>query len=374
MILNCPLKTFREAVHTVGKLTSGRSPSLPLQCVHVDVTRGRVKIQAMGESMRCVVEPAGILVVEEGTILLPYKWISDILSVATNDLVITTNWNAVEIKSGKSNWKQQTPDESQFPMWTEGVPDKTPVSFRIKAGEMSRCFKSVVHAADVVSTKYAFGGVSVTIQGESEVSFVALDGRRIAVCAASCEAAEKDDAPPQCVVPVRATSFIQSVLDKTPDADVLVKIDGSAIYVIGDGFQIRSSLVEGRFPAWRKAYAESLSNPKLISSKTLLKAVECVSLAADETSSGVDIKTDAAAMTLVCGKDHDAVTETECGAEGVELDVRISSDYLRDALRFMDDEIIEIGKADPLGVYFRSKRLTSVISPQTTEAAVAANS
>ena len=328
----------------VATVIPRRTPKPILQCVRLDAQDGTLtalgtdsEISVVGEADTDTERQSGVVVVQADRLLAVIREIPGELV----DLEVIGG--KLVIESGGSQFTLATEPADVFPTPETGIEGPTA---SVPATGLRDALRRTVLAADAESTRYALGGVQLTL-GESSATLVATDSRRLSVV--EIEAAYSGEPPAPQVIPIKAVAALVSILGKLGEsASVTVYLDArEAVFRAGD-YLVRTRLVEGRFPSWQQAIPTERQTSLTVDASEFASCVRQVGLMADTDAIGARFNF-AETIRLECstglGESHIEMAPESISGPDVEL--TLNPRLILDAVKMADDKIeIEIVDAD----------------------------
>lgn len=328
----------------VATVIPRRTPKPILQCVRLEAQYGTLtalgtdsEISVVGTADTDTERQSGVVVVQADRLLAVIREIpGEFVDLEAND-------GKLAIRSGGSQFTLATEPADVFPTPETGIEGPTA---SVPATGLRDALRRTVIAVDDVSTRYALGGVQLTLQ-ESSATLAATDSRRLSVV--DIEAAYSGDLPMPQVVPIKAVNALVSILGKLGDsASVTVYLDArEAVFRAGD-YLVRTRLVECRFPAWEKVIPTERQTSLTVDAGDFASCVRQVGLMADTDDVGARFYF-GEEIRLECstgrGESHIEMAPESISGPGVE--VTLNPRLILDAVKVADDKIeIEIVDKD----------------------------
>lgn len=244
-----PLATFRAAFREVSRVVPVRSPKPILMGVRLDLERGWATLSAtdLEHGIRTRIECDHLD--DPVSTVIPAALLGSILRVAEGDeLEMEIDGSSATITCPSAEWVVQTQDAMLFPE----VPGFTATTYHsIEAERLALAIRRTEYATDKLSTTYALGGVCCEPL-LTALEFTAVDGRVLANQKIEATAVGGSPASISPVIPLKSIGIIQAIIPDSLDM-VDLGFDGTSVQVrIGES-NLFSRLVEGRFPAWKRA-------------------------------------------------------------------------------------------------------------------------
>jgi DNA polymerase-3 subunit beta len=313
---------LRAALAAVSPAVQARGPKPVL--ANVLVNDGRMT--ATDLEMRIVAPLSGAT---GGPVLLPHARLEQIVRslVGADEVTLVVDGTTCVVEAGNGRWRLPVEDAAEFPAHDE-KPAK-PIA-RMPADQFVSLMQLVRPATDNDSSRYALGGVLVEFKG-GVLSFVATDGRRMAV--SSCEIDQACDNSETLVPRAAVDTVIRLASQQGVDA-VQLETTGTELVATIDDAVVFARLVEGRFPKWRDVEPTHDVAPTSVTKAALLHAVRQAAVCTSETSKGVQFAFGATGITLSGrsaehGESYAICDVVEAGhACKVSLDPRYLQDWL----------------------------------------------
>jgi DNA polymerase III subunit beta len=204
-------------------------------------------------------------------------------------------------------------------------------------------FKEQINATEFsVSTdtsKPAFTGSYIEEALEGYLSFVASDGKRLAVITREYEE-KKGTVELGVIIPERIFKTIQSILNT---GDVLFSIQNNqAFFKIGNVYMF-SNLVDGKFPNYKDVIPADRINIARLDSTSFLQAIDTVSVMSDPDSGKTKIEMEAGKMTIQTSHPIYGIAKQEIPIdyEGSPLAVTFNYKAVTDYLKVVHGKRIE---------------------------------
>lgn len=328
----------------VATVIPRRTPKPILQCVRLEASDGTLtalgtdsEISVVGTADTDTERQSGVVVVQADRMLAVIREIPGELV----DLEVIGG--KLVIESGGSQFTLATEAADVFPSPETGIEGPTA---SVPATGLRDALRRTVIAVDDVSSRYALGGVQLTL-GESSATLVATDSRRLSVV--EIEAAYSGEPPSPQVIPIKAVNALVSILGKLGDsASVTVYLDArEAVFAAGD-YLVRTRLVEGRFPAWQQVIPADAATRLTVDAGEFASCVRQVGLMTDDTSMHAKFNF-AETVRLECstGRGESHIEMVPELISGPDVEVALNPRLILDAVKMADDKIeIEIVDAD----------------------------
>ena len=301
-------------------------------------------------------------------VLLPHGRLQQIVNslTAADDVGLTVEGSACVVEAGNGRWRLPVEDAAEFPAHVDE--EAKPIA-RLPADQFVALVSLVRPATDNESSRYALGGVLVEFKGGT-LSFVATDGRRMAVSSCEIDQACDDSAT---LVPRSAIDVVLRLASAQGADAVQLETTGKQLVATVDDAIVFASLVDGKFPRWRDVEVSHGTTPTVVTKGALLHAVRQAAVCTSESSKGVAFAFSPKGLTL-SGKSSE-YGESFATCDVLEpghpcratLDPRFILDWLSG--RAIDEaEPIEIeAKDEGSAVVLRNGDMRLVVMPMAAE-------
>jgi DNA polymerase-3 subunit beta len=325
---------MRAALAAVDPAVASRSPSAALTHVLVadnamTAADGELRISAALEGADC-------------RVLLPAARLRSILASLTpgDTVTLTPGETSCQIKAGNGSWTLPTIAAEEFPAAPGG---KAVDVCHLPGDQFHRLVSGVVSAADVRNMSHALAGVLVQFRA-GRVSFVASDGRRMAIAEADVDQA-LDDSTTLCT---RRGMDVVLRLSKGSES-VRLAAAGAHLVAECDGVRVWARLLEGAFPRWRDFEPKPAESPARVVVGALLHTIRMAAVCASDTGPGMAMEFSADGLRVTTESAEYGKARAECDVvhAGPAVTVRCQPRYLTEWLSAMDQaETIQVDVRD----------------------------
>ena len=205
--------------------------------------------------------------------------------------------------------------------------------------------KKTVFATSSDPNRPVYTGALVEVV-DNEVSVVALDGFRMAVRRETLERPSMFKA----IIPAKALTEITKTLSDDEDAMIKIGLNkNQALFRMGPCTVI-SRIIEGDFLNYNKTLPTDIETTVRIGKKTLLEALERVSIFSKEDKKiPVKINMSLDFFQISCaGQAGDAKESVNAVVSGKDLEIGFNPRYLIEALKVIDDDEVNLEFSSPL--------------------------
>lgn len=258
-----------QGLGIVSRAVSPRSTLPVLANVLLATDEGRLRLSATNLELG-ISSWIGAQIQDEGSITVPARLFSDLVSTLPNDTVhLSVNMNTctMSVKCGASSTEIKGIDAQEFPPMpatdlSEGM--------HIKVSDFKEMIQQVTFAASSDEARPVLQGVQTTVNG-SEIVMAATDGFRISV--RKVDLTEPVQKPQAMIIPARALNELARI---ATDGDSTVSMilpagRGQVVFRL-ETAELVSQLIDGNFPDYRVILPRSFKAHTIISTAAFLKA------------------------------------------------------------------------------------------------------
>jgi DNA polymerase-3 subunit beta len=311
---------------------------------------GNILLRGEGDSLLLVASDLEV----EVSITIPYKMegsvdttlparkFLDILkSLPGSDLVnIEVGEAKATIKSGRSKFTLATIPGSDFPYKEEANEFK----FKVSAVDLDNLIGQTGFSMATQDARHFLNGMFLEVLKE-KLTVVATDGHRLSMSSAQTE--NPTDEPVSCIIPRKCITEIKRILTTFRDnKENLVEFTVTSreiVIKIGE-FTVKSKLIEGNYPDYKKVFPESLPHKLTTDKQDLKSALQRMSILSNEQFKGVKLSLNKTDITL--STNNPSLEEGEdsipCEYSGENFDVGFNLSYLLEVIDVISSENIEI--------------------------------
>lgn len=335
-----------QLAHGLGVVSRAVSPrsTLPvLANILIATDEGRLRLSATNLELgiTCWI---GAQVEEEGSVTIPARIFSDLVSALPGDKVhlsLTTRTQTLNIHCGSSNFDIKGIDAEEFPPMP--VPDLA-TAVELNVSDFKEMIHQVGFAASTDEARPVLQGVLLEIN-DTQISLAATDGFRISV--RSAQLSNPVSSPVRVIIPARSLNELARIaVNGSETVSMVVPPDrGQAIFHLKDA-ELVTQLIEGSFPDYRAIIPPSFKIRSVISTAEFLKACRQSEIIAREGNNVIR-------LNLQPGEDAPGTVEfstqsEEMGSGEVVVDANIEGPQLLIAfnVRFLCEVLEVIGTAN----------------------------
>ncbi|GHT04612.1 DNA polymerase III subunit beta [Endomicrobiia bacterium] len=358
----CEKEELMRGIQMVSPVTPSKNTLPALSNILFEAERDKIKLSStdLEIAVQCYIKGE---ITEDGGITIPSKRFANIIKELSTDDEIeikADEINQINIKSGKSKFNLMGISKTEYPVIPE--PPKNN-NFTIKRGIFASMLKKIVFAASRDSQRYVLNGIYF-ILGDSKLTMVATDGRRLAYAKTNITQAEVKG---KAIVPTKAVNDILRLLYSDINSeDMRIGISDNRISAEIDDITLLSTLIEGVFPNYEQVIPKKSDLKIKLNVKNTLTAVKQMALLTDNHLSSDR----SSAVKFYFSQDLLKISASSAGIGSGETDLEI--EYKNDPaeINFNPDFIKEIFQSiDEYSAIFEftNSLNPAVIYPETDE-------
>ncbi len=274
---------------------------------------------------------------EEGTLTLPAKLLSDIVSrLPEGEITLeeAEGESVVTLTCASGHYQVRGMSAEEFPE-LPSIEDTEVIHLPLDA--LSEGLRGSLFATSSDETKQVLTGVHLTSEAES-LEFAATDGHRLAVVQTIPEGATQERQAFHVTVPAKALRELERMmqLNSTGDA-IAVRFDQGQLICEWANQRLTSRLLEGQYPNYRQLVPRQFSRQMTADRRLFTSALERIAVLADQKNSIVKLSLDSVKQELVLsveaqdvGSGREAVPAQ---ISGEDLDIAFNVKYLLEGLK-----------------------------------------
>jgi DNA polymerase-3 subunit beta len=298
---------------------------------------------------------------KEGKTTLPAKrLVSIIRELPAAEVEVSVDGKDVaSITCGPSFFKIIGLPHGEFPP----LPDfGEATEYKVPEKVLADSLRRTSYAISSDETRYVLNGIYTSFK-EGKLSFVATDGRRLAMVENDLEfpASHETDF----IIPTKAVQEIQRLL--SGEGDAIINLTESQIsFRIGNSLVV-SKLIEGNYPNYRQVIPGERKERIPMNREAFLETVRRVSLLSSEKSNSVKLVLAEGNLDITANSPDigEASESMPVNYAGVDLAIAFNPDFLMAPLRNLDDEEVQLDLIDEMspGVIRGSGSFLYVLMP-----------
>lgn len=348
-----------QGLGVVSRAVSPRSTLPVLANVLLATDEGRLRLSATNLELgiSCWI---GAQIQEEGSITIPARLLTDLVSTLPNDTVhLSMNLSTctLTVKCASSSTEIKGIDAQEFPpMPATDMSD----GVRIKVADFKEMIQQVSFAASTDEARPVLQGVQTTISG-SDITMAATDGFRVSVRKIALE--EPVSKPLSLIIPARALNELARIaVDGESTVSLIVPPNRGQVVFRLESAELVSQLIDGNFPDYRVIIPRMFKSHTILSTTSLLKACRQAEIIARNGNNVVR-------LNLQPGGDQPGQVEVsaqsdETGSNETKIDANIDGPGLVVAfnVRFLR-EVLEVIKTPNLVLETNDQKSPARVQP-----------
>ncbi|TJZ73767.1 DNA polymerase III subunit beta [Chitiniphilus eburneus] len=245
---------------------------------------------------------------------------------AAEVLEFTGENDVVKVKAGRGRMTLATSPIDHFPLQD---PQRNLV--RVDVQNLAERLRSVVFSASRNDIRHYLNGVHLEADSKSgTVHFVATDGFRLATVSDHAEGLSQSVA---CIIP---TAVVNQLISMQPS---LLMVSDRELVACGDGYELLSRLIDGRYPDWRRLIPRECEYRSAVDRGELLRLLGIAAGFVQFKNPAAAIRLDTEFQISSCN-DNAETFESGVPASGNQRQFNMNVDFLRQGLEWVSDESV----------------------------------
>lgn len=240
----------------------------------------------------------------------------------------------LKLKAGKGRFNLQTLPARDFPRLQSAEGEG--ISFDLPQGKLRHLLARVQYAMAVQDIRYYLNGMLFSLQG-NRLTVAATDGHRLALDAIQLDT--ESDASTEIILPRKTVMELTKLLGDS-DEPVNIQISGNQVRVRHPHFELRSKVVDGKFPDFQRVIPVGYVKSFPIERLRLLQALTRAAILTNEKYRGVRLALTTGTLRIVCSNNEqeEAQEELEVDYQYDPMDIGFNVQYLQDVLSNLNCE------------------------------------
>lgn len=339
MKVACDRNVLLGGVQTVARAVSSRTTLPVLTNLLIDAADNQLRLVAtdleigMSATVHAEIQKAG-------AVTLPARILLEVISNLPEALVTieVDDASTAKITCARSDYAIRGLPAEEFPALPE-VDEGA--KFTIKQDVLKRVIEQTSFAASADETRPILTGALFVLTPD-HLHVVATDTHRLALTEAQGDVQAEEEC--RVIVPVRALSELERILDEDAEEDVSAGIGATHVKFELPQATLWSRLIEGQFPNYEKVIPSSWDKKLTVDRGTLQDALRRVIIVAREDANRVIFRTEDDILSLNADSQDvgSAHEETPVQLEGEPIEIAFNGRYLLQALEVLDSEQVQI--------------------------------
>ncbi len=249
----------------------------------------------------------------------------------------------LKLRSGKSRFSLQTLPARDFPRMQ--IAEGEGIRFSLPQGLLRHLLARVQYAMAVQDIRYYLNGMLISLQGDRLV-VAATDGHRLALDATTLPKMH-DEQGMDVILPRKTVQELIKLLDDS-ETPVDVQLSRSQVMFAQSGFELRSKVVDGKFPDYQRVIPSGYEKNVVIDRQRFNHSLARTAILTNEKYRGVRLALTHGSLRLACSNNEQEEAQEELDVEyGKDpLDISFNVQYLQDVLNNLDCEQVQCGFGD----------------------------
>lgn len=294
MYLTANYETFAKRFAIAAKTTAsgGLNPVFGQVLLSANADDNTASLTATDTERVIKLNIPSVGVTDGGKVLLPTMLFTKILGAnpKAEHIEIGVEADVLNVYIGESKYKIPTMVSESFPDF-DAEPGQDAIT--LASTQLIDALNLTTWAVDMDNSKYALAGVlfepGTDESAKPVFNLVATDGRRLSVVHDQTESSIPDDADKagNRIVPGKTLALARSIAQLSGEEVSISGSYGEILFVFPD-IALKSRLIEGRFPNWKKILPSTLDRHKWVfATSDLLAAVKAASVVTTALSPGI---------------------------------------------------------------------------------------
>ena len=334
-------------LQSVQNVVSTRTTLPILSNVLLKADHGRVEFTAtdLDVTVACSVEAK---VEKAGTATVPVKKLFGIVRELNGEIEIETDdKNVTSIRSGGSFFKVHGLSADEFPPLPKFKDDK---KVSLTQETIRSMLKKTSFAVSTDESRYVLNGIFISLK-EGKMTFVATDGRRLALVDEEVELSEHSTG--EFIVPAKAVNELTRLLQATGDVELKFGENQASFALKNEnGFSVLliTKLIEGNYPNYRQVIPGEAKERIPLVREELLAALKRAEIMTSEKANSVKMTfgRNTLAITANSPEVGEARETLAVNYKGKEMAIAFNPRYLIDPLAALGEDEVFIELIDEL--------------------------
>jgi DNA polymerase III subunit beta len=281
---------------------------------------------------------------ELGRIVLPARKLLDICRALPNgaSIVIEDMKTQVKLTSGRSKFSLQKMAPEEYPTTSLITPI---LKFKMKKNVLIELFEETTFSMASQDVRHFLNGLLIEFSAK-QIRAVATDGHRLAL--SEKEAAIEIIEDLSVIVPRKGILELLRLLQNTEEEDLEVQINKSNLSVNIGNQRMKTKLLEGNFPDYKRVIPPDADNFILANREELKGVLTRTSILSNEKFRGIRLNLAKNVIVAVAHNPEKEEAEEELSIEyeGADLDVGFNVAYLLDVLGIIRSDTVRLDIID----------------------------
>ena len=287
-------------------------------------------------------------VIKPGATTLPVKKLFGIVRELTGEIEIETDEkNLSSIRSGSSFFKIHGLAADEFPPLPKFKDDK---KVALPQENIRGMIRKTIFAVSTDESRYVLNGIFISLK-EGKMTFVATDGRRLALVDEEVDISEKSAG--EFIVPAKAINELNRLLQDKGEVELKFGENQASFALKNEnGFSVLliTKLIEGNYPNYRQVIPGEAKERIGVGREELVQALRRAEIMTSEKANSVKLAFGKNLLTITANSPEvgEARETMAINYKGKELAIAFNPRYLIDPLNALTEDEIFIELIDEL--------------------------
>lgn len=337
MIFSVERNEFLDAVSRLSRIVSSKTAYPELEGILISAYQGKITLIAYNLEMS-MQKDIFARTEEDGEIVISARILGDIFKRLSGPTVqiSSDDKNICHISCGSAVFDIPGMDAMNYPEIPSFIDGK---NLNLKGSTLCEMTEGTSFAvAPVEGTRPVLMGINVSVK-DNDLQFVAIDGYRLAIRKTKIDMNGDFNF---IINGFMLNEVIRLISDK--EKEISISVGSKMISFEIDGYKIICRLIEGDFVNYQRTIPAAHKQKIVVMVKDLLSIFDRISLLiSDSFSTPVRCIINEENINFSCSTSVGKITETyEVDLEGDPFEIGLSSRYLTEALKAVDDDMVQI--------------------------------
>jgi len=350
MKINCLKSDLVQALHVVSRAVASKPQTPILSGIHLKAEKDNVELQATDYSLSvlCRVQAE---VEEAGTIIVSGRYLQEVTRNLPSDEVIIetdTEEKQVFIRSGSANFQLLVMNRQSGEEFPTLRPLEGKVTFTISDVLLKQLIRKTAFSCAGEEGRPVFTGCMLEL-GDDSVKMVATNTHRLSFMETALEGVHGEGR--QFIIPAKVLEELRQTLTSEIPEDVTIACTYSEISFAFENIYLKSRLIEGQFPDYRRVIPTEFSTRVTLSTADFLAAVNRVSLIARASDYNViKLNFSGGQVHMISNNPEIGQAEERVAAtiDGPDVAIAFNAAYITDVLKNIDTKNFYFSLSEPL--------------------------
>lgn len=173
---------------------------------------------------------------------------------------------------------------------------------------------------------------------QDKISCVATDGHRLSWCRVM--PTQSISEPTQAIFPRKTVLELAKLLRPSSDEEVAIVLGDQAVEISAGHFSLKSNLIEGQYPKYRKLIPSSVTDSAIVETRALKQSLDKVAILANEKFKGGRFYFENGTLRIVSSNfdQEEAVSTMPIDYQGKQRSVAFNISYIFDVLNVLPND------------------------------------